>query len=238
MPKPIEPDPDQLLTLARQGDAQAREDLLSRFRPFVLKSASRISKRYLQEGLDDEYAIALEAFNEAIDHYDPAHGTAFLTFSDTVIRRRLIDYFRQQGRRQEIPMSSLESEDDEGEPYSLLDQEAAEEVWDREQAEQARRDEIVAFSQLLEEFGVTFSDLVRTSPRHQDARQSAQEVARRLVADQELLERLHKERKLPMKELSERVSVSRKTLERQRTYVVALALLISHDFPILREYVP
>lgn len=237
MPRPIEPDPDQQLLLARQGDAQAREDLLSRFRPFVLKSASRISKRYLQEGIDDEYAIALEAFNEAIDHYDPAHGTAFLTFSDTVIRRRLIDYFRQQGRRQEIPMSSLETEDDEGEPYNLLDQDAAEEAWERAQAEQARRDEIAAFSQVLEEYGLSFNELVRASPRHEDARQSAKQVARTLAADQDLLARLQNERKLPLKELSERVSVSRKTLERQRTYIVALVLLMSHDFPLLREYV-
>ncbi len=238
MPEVNDTDPAELLERAQHGDRQAREDLIGRFRPFILKSASRVSKRYLQEGVDDEYAIALLAFNEAIDHYAPEHGTAFLTFSDTVIHRRLIDYFRQQGRHPEIPISDLEREDDEGEPYNPLDQNAAEQAFAQEQEEQARRDEIAAFSQVLQDYGLSFSDLVRASPRHQDARRTAQEVARTLVSDQDLLARLRRDRKLPLKELAQRVSVSRKTLERQRTYIVALAILLSHDFPILSEYVP
>lgn len=232
------PDAAELLERAQHGDHQAREDLIGHFRPFILKSASRVSKRYLQEGVDDEYAIALQAFNEAIDHYAAGHGTGFLTFSGTVIHRRLIDYFRQQGRHREIPMSELEREDEEGEPYSPLDNSAAEQAFAQEQEEQARRDEIAAFSQLLQEYGLTFADLVRASPRHQDARQTAQGVARALVSDPELLARMQRDQKLPLKELAVRVSVSRKTLERQRTYIVALALLLSHDFPILRAYVP
>jgi RNA polymerase sigma factor len=238
MPELDSPDATELLERARAGDRQAREDLIGRYRPFILKSASRASRRYLQEGVDDEYAIALQAFNEAIDHYAADHGTAFLTFSGTVIHRRLIDYFRQQGRHREIPMSELEREDEEGEPYSPLDDAAAEQAFLEEREEEARRDEIAAFSQVLQEYGLSFPDLVRASPRHQDARQTAQNVARRLVSDSELMARLKRDRKLPLKELSEMAQVSRKTLERQRTYIVALALLLSHDFPILREYVP
>lgn len=45
------------------------------------------------------------------------------------------------------------------------------------------------------------------------------------------------EKSLPLKELVDEVGVSRKTLERQRKYIIAIALVLIGDFELLREYI-
>ncbi|MEW6448710.1 MAG: sigma factor, partial [Bacillota bacterium] len=42
----------------------------------------------------DELSVAWLALNEAIDQFRPGSGTSFLAFAKVVIRRRLVDYFR------------------------------------------------------------------------------------------------------------------------------------------------
>jgi len=51
--------------------------------------------RYVAYGQDDELSIALMAFVEAIRSYDVSKGN-FLSFSQNVIKRRIIDYYRKE----------------------------------------------------------------------------------------------------------------------------------------------
>lgn len=91
-------------------------------------------------------------------------------------------------------------------------------------------------NQLLSDYGVRFSDLVKVSPKHQDARDRALEVARILANDPELLRFLTQRKSLPLKELEKLVKVSRKTLERQRKYIITLTLILIGEFHYLQEY--
>jgi RNA polymerase sigma factor len=43
-------------------------------------------------------------------------------------------------------------------------------------------------------------------------------------------------KQLPIKELLERVEVSRKTLERNRKFLIAIALIYQGPYPYLRDY--
>jgi RNA polymerase sigma factor len=42
--------------------------------------------------------------------------------------------------------------------------------------------------------------------------------------------------KLPVKELTERCSVSRKTVERNRKYIIAVAIMLSGAYPFMHDY--
>ena len=89
---------------------------------------------------------------------------------------------------------------------------------------------------MLSEYGVRLSELVKISPKHQDARDRALEVARILANDPELLKFLTQRKALPLKELEKVVKVSRKTLERQRKYIITLTLILVGEFHYLQEY--
>lgn len=221
---------------AKAGDSRAREDLLAHYRPFVVAQAAKVSGHYIHAGQDDEYSVALIAFNEAIDAYDPERGVAFLAFSETVIKRRLIDFFRRQHHQDEVPLSAYDMEDAEGHFQNRIDVDMALDSWTEERDARERRAEIAAYSSALEAYGLTFTELVSATPKHQDARASAREVAGVLAGREDLMAFVEREGRLPLKELSKVVKVSRKTLERQRKYILAIALAMRGDFPYIRGY--
>lgn len=233
-----EPDPVSLVRRAQGGDERAREQLIEAYTPFVLRVAASACGRFVALGRDDEASVALIAFSEAIDSYRPERGGAFLGFAETVIRRRLVDHFRQQKRR-ELPLSELEVEDEEGNVYAPAEVEAS---LARHAADEERREreaEIRSYQAALAEYGISFAELARLAPRHRDAREAAKAVARRIAGEARFLDHLRRERALPLAELFRAggLPVSRKTVERNRKYIIALTLILAGDFPFLREYV-
>lgn len=133
-------------------------------------------------------------------------------------------------------MSELEEEDEEGRPYVPVLAAAAWERRRQEEERRARREEILEYERRLRAFGLSLEELVRVSPRHEDSRRSAMAVGRMVAEEPELRDHLMARRELPMKALEARVGVSRKTLERQRKYIIAVALMASGEFPHLEGY--
>jgi len=226
----------ELLRLARSGDRGAREELIRSYTPFILKTAARVARRYLEPGRDDEVSVALMAFNEAIDQFDGGGYARFIGFARLVIRRRLVDYYRRC-RRKEVPLSALEGEDegDKGPSAAEVRDALERHQWEVEAAD--RREEIERYQQALSRYGITLADLVAESPGHAPARDRAQEVARTLAQDPDMLQHLLSSGTLPLAELCRRVAVSRKTVERHRRYIIAVAVIIAGDFPELYEYI-
>ncbi|MGI9952664.1 RNA polymerase sigma factor SigI [Moorellaceae bacterium AZ2] len=228
-----EADPNLLLSLARKGDNLAREELIRKFTPFILKIASRLSGRFIRLGEDDEASIGLMAFNEAIDNFNPEKGISFLTLAETIIRRRLIDYFRREERHHHsIPFSILEQAPGQGEDGMVAGIEDYTLVAELED----RRQEVIRYQQELALYGITFADLVRVCPRHQDARERALACARAIVGNPLLRCHLQEKRELPLKALEQELDTSRKTLERHRKYIIAAAVIMMGDYEYLQEY--
>lgn len=229
--------PERLVAAAQRGDGAARERLIRAFTPYVMRVASQVAGRYLQPGRDEEISIALLAFNEAIGSFEASRGTGFLSFAETVMRRRLIDYFRREtGRRREIPMSGFEETDDEGNVQNPIEGLHATEAFSHQEEVAERAEEILRYRELLAGYGISLVELVRLAPRHEDARRRAIAAARRVAADPVRLRYLREKKELPLKALQQEVAVSRKTLERQRKYIIAIALALSEDFFYLPEY--
>lgn len=225
---------------AKNGDKEAREIIIEKFTPFILRVASNISGRYLHIGHDDEVSIGMIAFNEAIDSYQVEKGVSFLTFAETVIKRRLIDYFRKEGKYSKvIPFSSVDREEngnDENTTNRLESEEAKNHVKELEDT-QARKDEILRYNKILSEYGISFSELVQISPKHDDARRRAMGVAWIIAGNDRYKKYLMSKKSLPLKQLEAEVKVTRKTLERQRKYIIAVSLIIIGEFNYLKEYI-
>lgn len=224
-----------LLDEAKAGGKSARETLLRDYLPFVEKVACATCKRAIGR-TDDEFQIALLAMNEAIDAYQTARGS-FVGFAETVIRRRLIDSFRTNKRAREVPFTSFDEEDEEGNIQNAIELGAAVRAFGDAEEAKERAGEIAAYSRELESYGLTFRDLVAQSPKHADARDHAIAVARMIAEDSELRRLFCRSRTLPLKQLTGRVAVSRKTLERQRGYIVAVVVLLLGDYERLRAFV-
>lgn len=214
----------------QQGDFGLREQLILDYKPFILKCASKYTSHFINES-SDEFSIALIAFNESINAFRLVKGMNFLTFSEIVIRNRLIDNARKN-KNNVYPMTSLENHDDEDhtEPYGFASE-------DPSFARVEIADEIRSFSKELLSYGIRFGDLVRHSPKHRDTRLRMVSLARVIYGNKPILEKLKKTRSIPIKEVLELTSVCRGTVEQNRKYIIALVLILDSNLEVLKGYV-
>lgn len=221
----------------QDGDAVLRNQIITDYQPFIAKISSRFCRRYIDPSRDDEFNIALDGFNEALNKFSAESGCSFLSFAETVIRRRLIDYIRKEQRfQQQVPLSSFEIQDEEDQITNPVEVRQAVLHYEKERIVEDRSSEIMEFSNDLLVFGITFTDLTECSPKHIDSRQLLMGIGRTLASNDHLMNLLRTKKMLPIKELLDQLEVSRKTIERNRKYLIAVALIYSGSYPYLRDY--
>jgi len=227
---------EESVNLIQQGDRLLLNDIIDSYKPFIAKTVSSVCKRYIYE-TDDEFSIGLIAFNEAIEKYSPERGSSLLSFSEVLIKRRVIDYIRKQTKFQHISLDLSSIPNEEESSGAVIVNELSLDDFHKKTDEQLRKDEIIHFQNLLSTFELSFSDLVENSPKHADARKSAILTAKMLVEDPELKNLLLEKKRLPIKQLEKMVNVSRKTIERNRKYIIAIALILSSDYVYMKDYI-
>lgn len=220
----------------QQGDQALQNQLINQYKPFVAKTVSSVCKRYIDE-TDDEFSIGLIAFNDAIEKYSPEKGNSLLAFAELIIKRKVIDYIRKEARNaQTVNMDMQEHEEGEA-SQSKIEADLSIDEFQRQIEQEQRQEEILHFKRVLEEFHLSLPDLVKNSPKHADARQNAIQVAQTLVAHDDLRKILFQKKQLPVKQLEKLVSVSRKTVERNRKYIIAMVIILTGDYLYLKDYI-
>jgi RNA polymerase sigma factor len=225
---------EQTVIEIQQGDTAERNKLIYQYKPFIAKTVSNVCKRFINEG-DDEFSIGLIAFNEAIEKYAPNKGGSFISFAELLIKRRVIDYIRKETKIKAFLFEEEEEEKGKSQPY--LDTKLSMDEFYKQVEQEQRKEEIIHYQKVLQEFGLTLQELVEQSPKHADARLNAIKVAKLLVENRELCAKLFEKKKLPIKQLQDMVNVSRKTIERNRKYIIAIAIVLAGDYVYLKDYI-
>lgn len=225
---------EEMVAIAQQGDQIIQNELLKCYQPFIAKCVSEVCKRYIDPRTDDEFSIGLNAFNEAVMSYSPEKGSSFLTFSRLVVKRKVIDYIRYV---QKTPVAiSLDGRYDEEQMENPVEIQAVKESYREEQNVLLLREEIIDFKEKLRSYKLSLVQLTEVSPKHKDARETAIAVARTLYNDIDLRHFVQKKKKLPLKNLAKLVNVSKKTLERNRKFILAIFIILDEDYTYLKEY--
>lgn len=225
----------EIVLLIQEGDLELRNNLLKKYKPFIKKSVSSVCRRYIRE-TDDEFSIGLIAFNDAIDKFSPDKGNGLLPFADTVIRRRVIDYIRSQSKKMNELSFEIQHVSEDEYIQSPLDIEKSIENHQRQLNSENLKDEIIRYTELLKSFHITFDQLVKHTPKHTDARNNAIKIAKTIADEPLMLQYVIDKKKLPIKMMEEKVEVSRKTIERNRVYIIAMVLILTGDYLFLKDY--
>ena len=236
-------EPELLQTvLAAKTDELAFETLIRRYRQWILRCASESARRYVTDS-DDAWSVALMAFHEAVQSYEEGKGS-FRALASVVIRRRVLDYLRSEGRHS-AEMAVLPDafdgvlEEDEATPLAIAVQRAImEESMEEESGTRAERarEEIAEMQAILNLYGFCFYDLIECSPKAVKTKRSCAQAVRTLIASAVMMALMRLKRLLPIKELSTQSGVVRKILERHRKYIITSAEILDGDFPILASY--
>ena len=219
--------------LQAQQDSYAADRLIERYLPFIRAEAAKFLQRPPTDS-DDELSIAMIAFHEAVCGYDKGRG-AFLPYASTRIRSRLIDYDRKERRhRGSVSLDAPRGEEEDG---SLLDTLAdpsdhSGDLITRE----ATAHEIRELSEQMEGFGVSLSDVADNCPRQQRTLDACRAAMAYAKSRPDLLDQLVRTGKLPLSELAQGSGVERKTLERHRKYLMALLLICTNGYEIIRGH--
>lgn len=224
MDRPLE---QILKKVQEEGSTAERNMLIEHYRPFILRTVSHVCKRQIGWN-HDESSVGLIAFNEAIDRYNETLGKSFDNFAFMLIRNRLVDEFRKQEtilRSESVIYDHVQDEF----AQTALEIASAMEAYEREQTAFELAQELTLYDETLQEYGVSLEELEDYSPKHRDSRKQFIQMAKLFSGHADWVEILHTTKRLPMKEMLDFFKVSRKTLERNRKYLIALVLIYSSE---------
>jgi RNA polymerase sigma factor len=217
---------------AAKKDSARADELIRAYIPFILATANKNMPRPCTEQ-DDEYSIVLMAFYEAILGYDKGKGS-FLSYAEMLIKSRLIDYARKESRHS----GNISLSDENAETGVALEETLADgrDYFDEIDTRDATRQEIEELVSTFKAYGITLDDVIDNCPKQERTLSSCASAIRYASEHKELLEELVKTKRLPIAELVRGSGTERKTLERHRKYILAMLLIQTNGFVLLRGH--
>ncbi|HHT24186.1 MAG TPA: sigma-70 family RNA polymerase sigma factor [Clostridiaceae bacterium] len=218
---------------AAKEDNFAADDFIESYKPFIKAETAKFLKRPTHDQ-DDELSIAMIAFYEAINQYSHLKGS-FLNFASRMIKNRLIDYWRKIKRHTGLVELDAPLVDDE--EIALIDtmpeeKNKTEEFINRE----ATVAEIRELAQQMSEFNISLSDVADKNPRQKRTLLACQKAADTAIKDEKTMTQFFNNKKLPITRIAELSQVAKKTLERHRDYIIALLIIYSNGYDLIRNH--
>lgn len=214
-------------------DRHAEDKLIQDYLPFIRSETTRFMKRTVQDS-DDELSIAMIAFHEAIHNYDESKGT-FLSLASLTIRSRLTDHYRKEKRHSgNISMNTPvgDSDTEMGELIVSEEESHADRIIYRD----AARKEIAELSAQMADFGVSLTDVAENCPQQERNKTVCLRAMQYARENTDILNEFLRTKRLPLARLSDGNKSVRKTLERHRKYLVALLLICTNGYEVIRGH--
>lgn len=218
---------------AAKGSSLAADQLIRDYLPFIKAQAYKTVGRHITEE-DDELSIAMIGFHEAVESYSRVRG-AFLNYAALVMERKLIDYHRSQKRH--LGHFSIDAPLSGDEQKTLSDTlEDKTKEYDLGAVRDATREEILELTRQLSEYRLSLTDIADNSPKQERTHASCMRALAYAREHPELIREFKKTKRLPLNELVNGSGAERKTLERHRKYLMALLLIYSNGYDIIRGH--
>lgn len=216
-------------------DPAAADGLIRQYQNFIFHQVQRFSPQGDPHLREEQQSIAMLAFYESVLSYQKHRGK-FLSYAARNIRNRLIDHYRKEKRHRGVLSLELPAGQEE-EGQRLLDTLPEQEDHIQQLTlRQASQQEIQAFGAQLEQFGLSFSKIAENCPKQQRTLEACRRVLGAAREHPATLEKLVQSKKLPIKELSTLSGVEAKTLERHRSYLIAILLAFTNGYEIIRGH--
>ena len=207
--------------LLAKTDGKERNKVLSEYKVFIKSSAAKACGRFITES-DEEFSVALLAFDEAIERFQGGKGS-FLSLAETVIKSRVTDYLRKESSGP-VPFSAVADEDEEIEVVGKLD------------AVSDAALEIQALSSEISRYGISFTALSKEVPRAGKTRKAVGEIIKYILADEKRLRKVKENGVLPAGDICSALSVHKKVPERHRKYILSAVVIMSGDYDHIKPY--
>lgn len=216
-------------------DKYELNELIHVYKPFIANILYKKDGKFLEYGFDDELTIGMMAFKEAVEAYDKSKGK-FLSFAKHVITLRSIDHYRKNEKIKDVIwLPIIEQAEDKVENNIIANESMKKYEWEKEN--ELIKLEISEYKKELKKWNIEFFQLLTVSPKHDELKKAYKKVARLIIANPKIMDRLLNTKRLPIKEIQENIIIHRKKLERGRIYIIALVIALLGDYELIREYI-
>ncbi|MCR4807021.1 MAG: hypothetical protein K5857_05035 [Lachnospiraceae bacterium] len=220
---------------ARVNEFQ-RESFIRDMEQMILKFASRVSGKSITTS-DDEWSIALWAFNSSIDTYADEQGD-YLSYARTRIKSALDEYRigEKQHKAVEIPFDPDDLlSNGRNLVLEMVSRETELEQVRTAEEEEARA-EIAELGGILKEYGFSFFDMAGQTPRG-SSKQDCSRVISYLKSNRTILKAVLDDGKVPAGMLSAKTGVSLGTINKFDKYILMAAVVAGGQFPTIAAYI-
>lgn len=224
---------DRVEKIKDNGDEINR--FVEEYKPFIASCTEKFTGKYVIYGENDELSIAMIAFVESIKSFDSSKGN-FLSFAQSVIRKRLIDFYRKEKKHMNLISLNGYYLEENRNNIDFSEEEALNKYNNNEISEY-RRLEIEELQKELLQWGITFNDLVRSSPKHASTKEICKKIIKLVISRPEFVHCIKVKKYLPVIDIEKNLKISRKKIERLRKYIITVVVIITGDYQYIREYV-
>lgn len=210
-------------------------DFIFKYKPFIYAAIYQFKGGFISDS-DELTTIGMMAMVEAVDNYESSRGS-FYHYSKLVIRSRLIDYYRKASKVSEVEILAPEKESDFEYKKAAIEVVDAINSFNETEDGFFRKEEIFRLREELKDYNISFSDLEKLSPKKAELRHKYIKSAQFIVENEEVLNDFLNSRRLPVSEISNKVMITSKQLDRARKYIIALVLIKKGDYVFLSEYI-
>lgn len=211
----------------KRNDFEYENQFIEEHLPFIVKSISKVTKRYVSIENDEEFSIGVLAFHEAMKRYSEDKGP-FLPFANLVISSRIKSYLSKENKRRLDP--SIESLKEEGIEFS---QEIINPIEDKSHLQ----DEIKNLKSYIKEFGFDFEDLVDEAPKHKKTRENAISLSENVSKEKPLVDFMYEKKRLPIKRISLQFNVTEKIIKGSKKFIITVIIIFDKNYRNLKLWV-
>ena len=202
-------------------------ELIEEYIPFIIKTISKFTNRYVNIENDEEYSIGLLSFYEAVQKYNNDKGP-FLPFAQLVITSRLKNYYNKENKHN--VHISIDSMEEEGisikEKLSNPIEDKSELIYEMDQLKKE-----------INMFGFSLDDLVDEAPKHADTRANALNLSQKVSEDKPLVDFMYTKKRLPIKQISLKYRVTQKVIKGSKKFIITGIIIFYKNFRNLKLWI-
>ena len=178
---------------------------------YIIKTVSSVTQKYVSVEHDDEFAVALNAFAEAVERYDGEKGN-FLSYAGLVMRSRLLTYLKkEQNSKNSVSLDELIDKGYEPHDSSISDPDLHE--------------EIMIYINELKKFNLSLESMADYSPVHKSTRKTSVSIAEKSSHDEKIVSDTYRRKKLPIRPVARLCNVTEKIVKTSKNFILGTMLV-------------
>ena len=202
-------------------------EIIEEYIPFIIKTISKFTNRYVSIENDEEFSIGLVGFYEAVQKYNNDKGP-FLPFAQLVITSRLKNYYNKENKHNlHISMDSMEEEG------INIKEKLSNPIEDKSELV----DEMDELKREINIFGFSLEDLVDEAPKHADTRANALDLSEKVSKDKPLVDFMYTKIRLPIKQISLKYRVTQKVIKGSKKFIITGIIIFYRNFRNLKLWI-